>query len=428
MATPVVAPRLGTTIESCLLAAWRKKEGEQVQAGEIVCEIETDKAVFEVESPAGGVLLQWFFKEGDEVPVMGVMAVVGKPGEDVTHFAAPAHVLSQEGAPVMTVGPADVPAGPVPTSGAAGVSPRAANLATSRGIDPGSVAGTGPGGRVIERDITRMSAVRAPLTPATRDALAKGGLTVPPEGSGIGGRVRAVDLAGVAGADMGPAKEVPVRGARKTIAARMLDSAQTTAQVTINAHADARGLLALREEYKADKNRKITINDLVLFAVSRVLAQSANLNAHFLGDRILEYERVHLGMAVDTPRGLMVPVIRDAHLKSLKQISAETHRLAQAANDGKLAPADMSGATFTVTNLGATVVETFTPLLNPPQVGVLGIGTIEPGPVAKEGGWETVPRIGLSLTFDHRAVDGRPSAVFLGAVAASIAGIGKVVI
>jgi pyruvate dehydrogenase E2 component (dihydrolipoamide acetyltransferase) len=427
MATPVVAPRLGTTIESCLLSVWRKKEGEQVQAGEIVCEIETDKAVFEVESPAGGVLLKWFFREGDEVPVMGVMAVVGKPGEDVTRFTTPAQVPSPEGAPAHA-GPADVPAGPIPTSGAAGVSPRAANLATSRGIDPGSVAGTGPGGRVIERDITRMSAGRAPLTPAARDMLAKGGLTVPPEGSGIGGRVRAADLAGVAEADMGPAKEVPVRGARKTIAARMLDSVQTTAQVTINAHADARGLLALREEYKADKNRKITINDLVLFAVSRVLAQSANLNAHFLGDRILEYERVHLGMAVDTPRGLMVPVIRDAHLKSLKQVSAETHRLAQAANDGKLAPADMNGATFTVTNLGATVVETFTPLLNPPQVGVLGIGTIEPGPVAKEGGWDTAPRIGLSLTFDHRAVDGRPAAVFLGSVAAAIANIAKAII
>ena len=224
---------------------------------------------------------------------------------------------------------------------------------------------------------------------------------------------------------MGPAKEVPVRGARKTIAARMLDSSQTTAQVTINAHADARGLLALRERYKAGENREITINNLVLFAVSRTLMKSGNLNAHFLDDRILEYERVHLGVAVDTLRGLMVPVIRDAHLKSLKQISAETHWLAQAANDGKLAPADVSGATFTVTNLGAVGIASFTPLLNPPQVGVLGIGVIEPGPVARDGGWETVPRIGLSLTFDHRAVDGRPAAIFLGSVAAAIAGIEK---
>jgi pyruvate dehydrogenase E2 component (dihydrolipoamide acetyltransferase) len=219
--------------------------------------------------------------------------------------------------------------------------------------------------------------------------------------------------------------EIPVQGVRKVIAERMLHSLQTTAQLTLNAPADARALLAYRKRLKNSAEalglREVTIGDLVLYAVSRTLPDHPHLNALFNGESILQYHAVHLALAVDTPRGLVVPVIRDAHALSLKQISLEVKRLALACQDGRVKPDELTDGTFTVSNLGAFGVEEFTPILNPPQVGILGVGNINLKPVDVNGEVEFIPHLGLSLTINHQVVDGAPGARFLQALSGNLA-------
>jgi pyruvate dehydrogenase E2 component (dihydrolipoamide acetyltransferase) len=214
---------------------------------------------------------------------------------------------------------------------------------------------------------------------------------------------------------------------RKVIAERMLQSLQTTAQLTIHASADARVLQALRRRFKESPEamglRGITINDLVLFAVARTLPAHPALNALFNGTEIHQYRSVHLGVAVDTPRGLMVPVIRAAETLSLRQLSTEARRLAAACLENKITPDELTGGTFTVTNLGAFGVESFTPVLNPPQVAILGVCTIQPKAVEMDGEVQFIPHIGLSLTINHQVVDGAPAARFLQALGQAIAAI-----
>ena len=218
-----------------------------------------------------------------------------------------------------------------------------------------------------------------------------------------------------------------VKGVRKVIAERMLQSLQTTAQLTLNASADARALQALRKRLKESPDalglRGITINDLMLFAVARTLPAFPSLNALFTGAEIHQYHSVHLGVAVDTPKGLMVPVARDADSLTLRQLSAEAKRLATACVESKIMPDELTGGTFTVTNLGAFGVESFTPVLNPPQVGILGVAGIQLKPVDVGGSVQFVPHIGLSLTINHQVVDGAPAARFLQALGQAIASI-----
>ena len=221
---------------------------------------------------------------------------------------------------------------------------------------------------------------------------------------------------------------IPVKGVRKVIAQRMLASLQTTAQLTLNATADARAMQALRARFKAGDEalglRSVTLNDLVLLATARALRAHPPLNALFEEDSIKQYRAVHLGVAVDTPRGLLVPVVRNADSLSLKQLADEAKRLAVAAQEGKATMDDLNGGTFTVTNLGAFGVESFTPVLNPPQVAILGVGNINLKPVpGADGDVEFVPHIGLSLTINHQVVDGAPAARFLQTLARYLADI-----
>jgi pyruvate dehydrogenase E2 component (dihydrolipoamide acetyltransferase) len=215
----------------------------------------------------------------------------------------------------------------------------------------------------------------------------------------------------------GSTTEIPVKGVRKVVAGRMLNSLQTTAQLTLNTSADARSILGYRAKCKDAPEDAgvggIGINDMVLYATIKTLGEFPEFNAHYLGSKIVEFDNVHLGFAVDTPRGLMVPVIRYANLMSLKQLSVETKRLAKACIEGTIDPDALSGGTFTVTNLGAMGIESFTPVLNAPEVGILGVCSIQPKPVMKGSDVEFVPHMGLSLTFDHCAVDGAPGARFL---------------
>lgn len=429
MATEILMPRQGNSVESCVILEWRKNEGDAVASGDIVCEVETDKATFEVESSADGTLLKRFFAEGDDVPVLTVIAAVGESGEDVSSMApADAAPAPAESAPAPEAPTKAEPAQAAPQApraeapaGAVGVSPRARKTAAERGVATDGISGSGPGGRVIERDVLAAQP-GVPVSPAARAGLAAG-MAAPARGSGIGGRILSSDLSAAPAGEQ--EREIPVKGVRKLIAERMHASLQNTAQLTMNASADARELQAYRKQCKAAPEELgtagISINDMVLFAVSRVLTRFSFMNASMFGDKIVEYGAVHLGFAVDTDRGLMVPTIRNAHRLSLKAISAEAKRLGKACIEGSISPDDLSGATFTITNLGALGVESFTPVLNAPQVGILGVGGINLKPVQGADEVEFVPHIGLSLTIDHRAVDGAPGARFLKALSAEIA-------
>jgi pyruvate dehydrogenase E2 component (dihydrolipoamide acetyltransferase) len=307
---------------------------------------------------------------------------------------------------------------------------------------------------VIERDVLAAAAAQPKLTPVAKAMVAEGGYTVPGQGSGPGGRVTSKDLrrgeavpgqpagteattgaaapaavpaAAPAAIPAGEVEIVPIKGVRKVIAERMLQSLQTTAQLTLHSSADARALQALRGRLKASPEamglRGVTINDLLLLAVARTLPQFPGINALFTGDAVHQHQRVQLGIAVDTPRGLMVPVVRNADTLSLRALSGEAKRLAAACLGGKVLPDELTGGTFTVTNLGAFGVEMFTPVLNPPQVAILGVCNIQPKPVDVDGTIEFIPHLGLSLTINHQVVDGAPAARFLQALGQAVAAI-----
>ncbi|TVR12303.1 MAG: 2-oxo acid dehydrogenase subunit E2 [Planctomycetota bacterium] len=459
MAEAVILPKQGNSVESCIIQSWLKNVGDQVSAGDALCEVETDKAVVEVEATASGVLLEQFFPVEADVPVMTAIAAIGEAGEDVSSLrpdgagAAAESAGEEPSASKESPAPASepTPAAATPAakaeapaaaaSGDAGSSPRARALAEKEALSLSSIAGTGPGGLVIERDVEAALAARPRLSPAAKAALqANPALVVPERGSGPDGLVRAEDLlaAGSApAAASGPAPaapapgavtDIPVKGIRKVIAKRMRASLSDAAQLTLNTSFDASAVQSWRARAKAQQEAlglpKISINDIILFAVSRVLPKFPDLNAHFLGDTIRQFADVHLGVAVDTPRGLLVPVLSHAHSRSLADIASSFKPLALAAIDGSIAAEHLSGGTFTVTNLGALGIEDFTPVLNVPEVAILGVGAPVLAPQrAADGSVVHVDRVRLSLTIDHQAVDGAPAAKFLQALVAALENI-----
>ncbi len=443
MPTPIIMPKQGNSVESCIIVKWARQVGDPVAEGDILCEVETDKALLEIESPAAGTLLAHFFNAGDEVPVMVNIAAVGNPGEPVDDLrpgGAAAEPTPAPAEPAPT--PAATPESTAPvtihnsqsTIHNSAVSPRARNLAGRKHIDAAALAGSGPGGRVIERDVQAAIAAQPAMTPLAKTMVQRGEYQPPAKGSGVSGRVMAADLTPAVAAAFAPAATpadeveiIPVKGIRRVIADRMLESLQTTAQLTLNATADARAIQRYRQQLKASDEALgltgVSINDLILFAVSRTLTQFPAVNALFDGDNISQYKNVHLAFAVDTPRGLVVPVIRHANALSLRQIAAESKRLAAAAQSGKISPDELTGGTFTVTNLGSLGIDSFTPVLNPPQVGILGVGGINLKPVQAGDEVQFIPHLGLSLTINHQVVDGAPGARFLQALARGLANI-----
>jgi pyruvate dehydrogenase E2 component (dihydrolipoamide acetyltransferase) len=476
MAHIVIMPRQGNTVESCIIVGWNKKEGEQVLEDTALCDVETDKATFEVVAGAKGTLLKILHDAGDDVPVLQPIAIIGEAGEDWQTILAKAHSFSgnEHGSSPDTAGKTIKMASTSepesektvtsqkalnneePIGAAMTASPRARNLAARAALDLAGIAGSGPGGRIIERDVQSALEHRPPLTAAARAAVAEGGIgsILPEEGSGIGSRIRTADLekgsalqgvqvkigiekqptdqinaSAMPGGVIPAMTETPLKGIRKLIADRMLESLSSTAQFTLNSHARADRILELRQRFKTSQEdlglSGITLNDLVLFMVSRLLPLYPFMNAHKQQDTLITYQQVHLGMAVDTPRGLMVPVIRNADKLSLLQISAEAKRLASACQQGTIMPDELSGSTFTVTNLGNLGIESFTPVINIPEVAILGVCGVELKPLAKEGNLnralepdevQFVPHIGFSLTINHQVVDGAPAARFLKAL------------
>lgn len=428
MANIVVMPKLGNSVESCIIYRWHKQVGDTVNEGDVLCEAETDKAVVEVECTASGTLLGQFFAEGDDVPVMTPIAAVGRPGEAIDHLR-PDQADAPFPAPASTPPEATaVPASPGDDeNGRLKISPRARKVAAGRRIDVAALTGSGPGGRVIERDVQAAVDNQPLMTPLARKMVATGRFDSPGHGSGVRGRITAADLNPAAADEAAPEAEIeviPLEGVRKVIAERLLESLQTTAQLTFNASAPAQALLTYHHRLKASDERlglrNVTINDLLLLAVSRTLPRVPELNAHFTGQAIHRHKNVHLGLAVNTSRGLLVPVIRQANRLSLKQLSTEAKRLIAACRAGKINPDELRGGTFTVTNLGALGIESFTPVLNPPEVGILGVNNINLKPVQSESGVEFAPHLGLSLTVDHQVIDGALAARFLQALAQAL--------
>jgi len=403
MATPVFMPRQGETVESCLILKWKKKEGDKVSAHEPICEVETNKAVFEIEALKEGIILKIFFKEGDDVPVLSTIALIGQSGEDITSFMpkeTSAPEIKEETENIKMKKPIASSKEKPFVGGVASISPRARRLAQKEGIDISKISrGSGPGGRIIERDVRNTLSKLQKIIPATQTSSKE---NFP-----------------------GPVKKIPVQGVRKVIAENMLKSLQTTAQLTLNSSANASDLLSYRKKLKVSPPETglqgITINDMIIYITVKTLLKFKALNAYFLNNKILEFERVHLAFAVDAPQGLMVPVIRNAHLLSLKEISQEAKRLSSACLQGTIQPDELTGGTFTITNLGPLGIESFTPVLNLPQVAVLGICNIQLKAIREEDEVRLAPYLGLSLTFDHRAVDGAPAAKFLKELSLAIA-------
>lgn len=439
MATIVVMPQLGNSVESCIIVEWTVAEGDAVSLDQTLCSIETDKSTMEVPSTAEGTVLKLLWDEGDEVPVKDPLIIVGAPGEDVSGLVPGGGAAEAGPAPDEEAPASAVPAPSFATTAASGaVSPRARALASAKGIDASAITeGSGPHGRVIERDVAAAIAAGPVLTSAARAA----GVSAA-EGTGIGGRVSVADANRAPGAPAAPAAPAaapaadfpgasassPLKGVRKVVAKRMMESLTTTAQLTLNTTANAAGILALRKKVKnADEAlglNKITLNDFVCFAVSRTLPKYPVFNAHLEDGVLTQFEQVHLGFACDTPRGLLVPVIRSAQSLGLKAFSDEAKRLAGGAIDGTLSPDYLGGGTFTVSNIGSFGIETFTPVINLPQTAILGVGAITPRPaLAPDGTVGVEQRLNLSLTIDHQVIDGADGARFLRDLVAAIENI-----
>ncbi len=444
MAVSVQMPKQGNTVEECLLVEWRVKEGDAVKAGDILCAIETDKAAFEVEATADGIVLKLLAAAGDLVPVLTDIAVIGAAGESAASAtpapaaagapAAPAKAQEKAPAPAAAA-PTPAPAAPAkaaPAGAFVPVSPRARGLAEKLGVDAAAVPGSGPGGRVLSTDVQKAvdSGAAVKASPLAKAVMAETGKR-PAAATGIGGLALAADL-GTPPPIEAPVAEAapavaPYQGIRKLIGDRMLQSLRDRAQLTLNASADASGLMSLRKIYKAANESaafpNITINDLVCWVVARTLPLFPEINTLFDREKatLTRFTSVNLAFAVDTPRGLMVPVVTDAHRLPLSALAEAMAARAEECRKGSINPDFLAGGTFTISNLGGMGVESFTPVLNPPQVGILGVCAITQRAVpGTDGAARFRPMMGLSLTFDHQAVDGAPAAKFLKAVAKGI--------
>ena len=405
-AVPVIMPRQGNTVESCIINEFVKKPGDAVAVGDVLFTYETDKAAFEEKATVAGTLLANFFEEGDDVPCLYNVCVIGNPGDDFEQFRPTEDGNPDLSAPVAEAAPAAAPAAEISEApvvvGKLKISPRAKALADKAKADLSQVVPTGPDGRVIERDV---------------QALIDSGKII--------GAAAAVEAAPAAAVELGvPCDDSytePMSNMRKVIAKSMVASLTTMAQLTHNISCDATEIKAARALYKAKGEAfgmdKISINDIVLYVVSRTLTMPEHraLNANLIDDgKTMKYFRgVHLGVAVDTDRGLMVPTIFNADKMTLKEISDTVKKLAKECKEGKIKPDYLKGASFTVSNIGVYGIESFTPVINPPQTGILGVCAVKDAFRMENGEIKVYPSMGLSLSYDHRALDGTPASKFL---------------
>ncbi|MDR2505756.1 MAG: 2-oxo acid dehydrogenase subunit E2 [Oscillospiraceae bacterium] len=425
MAHIVTLPQLGVSDESAVVSSFYVKEGDGVSAGQNIFALETGKSVFDVASEHDGVVLKFLCKIGDELKIQEPVMVIGAAGEGYADAPAGAipdrpldtHTIVTPQSDVRDTGGRSEIAPKGDRDSRVFASPRAKALAEKSGADISQAAPTGAEGFIIERDVAEL------LNRGTNPVGATASVARDLQQSSVIGEPRAAR--GIATATetvvSRPSEEtseyeaIPLSVIRRTIAKNMSLSLSTAAQLTHSSSFDATEILEYRKKCKASDTMKgVTIGDMVLFAVTRTLPQFPEMNSLYMDDGIHRYKNVHLAVAVDIPNGLVVPVIRDANRKSLLEISGECKALAKQAREGTIAPDRLTGGTFTVSNLGSLCIEHFTPIINPPQVGILGVNCSTLRPRKKDdGGVEFYEAIGLSLTYDHRAVDGAPASRFL---------------
>lgn len=411
MALAFGMPSLGHTMEKGKIIEWLKKEGETVAKGEPLIIIETDKVITEVESPATGVVLKIFVDQEQERPIGTTLALLGNAGEEVSDAE-----LQQWLGPAVTTPVAPLARAPLPAPVAASrvdtaarsdgerlkVSPIARKLAEELGIALGIIQGTGPGGRITKDDVLRVSEAQkaAPSVAVLAPAASPGTVTSGPEATRLS-----------------TARTIPLRGMRGRVAERMFHSWNTIPRVTEVMLVDMSATVAFREamqgQWEQQYGQRISLNDMMTKAVAVALKRHPRLNATLVEQEVHLHDAVNIGVAVNLEEGLIVPVIAHADQKDLGHIARESRALAEKARAGRLQLDDMSDGTFTITNLGTTGIDLFTPIINPPQVAILGVGMVQRRPVVVGDALAIRPSVYLSLVFDHRAVDGVPSANFL---------------
>jgi pyruvate dehydrogenase E2 component (dihydrolipoamide acetyltransferase) len=386
----VPMPKLSMTMEEGELIAWVKHEGDQVRAGDVIAEVNSDKVEMEVESPADGTLVRLSAAEGDVVPVGVAIATLETEAEDLlggileapTGGTTTTEAAAEEKAAPPPAGQAEAPAPAPAAAGRAPVVPAARRRAGELGVDLAAVTGTGPNGLV------RVGDVEAAAAPAA------------------------------APAEAGDVEEVPLSSMRRVVARRLTESMQSTPHFYLTAAVDAEDLLGFRAQLNEQlaaggQDLKVSVNDLLVKACAGLLRANPALNVSFGGDKLLVHRRVHVGIAVAVDGGLLVPVVRDADQKSLTQVAREAGELVERARAGRLGGDDMGGGTFTVSNLGMFGIEQFTAVINPPEAAILAVGAALPEPVATDGGVQVRRRMRLTLSIDHRALDGATGAGFL---------------
>lgn len=449
----ILMPKAGNSVEECILGAWRINVGDTVKRGDIIAEAETDKTSIEIEATASGEVLALLGAEGDLVPVLTAICLVGPAGTDVSGYkaaSAEAPVAAAAEAP-KAVTPAEAPAAAsasqAPATAGGHLSPRARKFVAEHPFVMGEIAGSGAQGRVIESDVIAAYQSGPHLTPAAA-AMVAAGAKAPSTGTGSNGEITAEDIenfakgvvapapapaAAAAPAPAAPVKaegddvitEKPFSRIRTVIAKRLQESLQTMAQYTLNCEADVTGLLSLRKRIKASGEKlglaNINIGDMVMYAVIRTLQQVPELNGEFSDNVVKLHSAVHMGFACDTPKGLLVPVLHHSDKMSLAEMCRQVKSLAKSANAGNLAPDLMNGATFTVSNLGSFGIINFTPVISAPQIAMLGVGKTLLRPVRRaDGTVEYRDYMQFSLTMNHMVVDGAPGARFLQTLCANI--------
>ena len=443
MASEIVLPQWGMEMQDGTIVRWLKQEGDTVAEGEPIVEVETAKLQTELESTASGVLSRIVAQEGEIVPIRGVLCVIAEPGEEIAPSAAPAAAASASPAPATQAASASNGAG------APGVQvvPAARRLARERGVDLAQVRGSGPNGRIVLADVEaalqapaapaavspQSAGERVPVVPAARRLARENDIDLATvAGSGPQGRILIEDVEAAIAARSAPAAAaspeptaggvVPLTGIRGAVATRMLQSIQTTAQVTLTTEAIVTEATQLRRGLSRHQAEEAGGNigplPVVVKATAEALRRHPRMNAIETTSadgqaQVQMLSEINIGLAVALDEGLVTPVIRGADGKSLAQLAAENRDLAARTREGRTRPEEITGGTFTITNLGANDIDGFTPIVNPPQVGILGVGRVVEKPVIANGEIAKGETMFLSLTFDHRVIDGAPAAEFL---------------
>jgi len=431
MATKVHMEALSPTMEEGQVVRWLKSEGDAVTSGELLAEIETDKATMELVARGDGVLRKILVSEGSVAPVGEVIAIIAGADEDVASLlpgggvaaaatddaqttppaAQPTEASAPVGSPVVDGTPVPAPAAldeaaPPEVEGRVRASPLARKLAEGEGLPLHTIQGSGPGGRIVKRDVeqaAREGVTAASATPAAAPASSQAAPTA------VAVRVSAPQREG-------DYRDLPLSQMRKTIAKRLVESIGPVPHFFLTIDVDMTRSVQARERINALLGKsgvKVSFNDIVLKATALALAKHPECNAHWGGDHIREFHRVHLGVAVAIPDGLITPVVRDAHLKGLAEIATEVRELAGRAREKKLKPEEYTGSTFSVSNLGMLGIDHFTGVINPPEAGILAVGALEDRPVVVDGEVRVQPRMKITMSCDHRIIDGALGATFL---------------